>query len=85
MAAPRTGLPRSLRALYDWLDVNVPDQNDYNQLQSDVSALEGGLADKIDVSALDEVDPIAEPAEATTEDIATAFNALLAALKGEGE
>ncbi|WP_116654417.1 hypothetical protein [Pelagibacterium sediminicola] len=82
MAAPRTGLPRSLRALYDWLDVNVPDQNDYNQLQSDVGTLEGQIVDKIDVSALDAINPIANPAEATAEDVATAFNGLLAALKG---
>lgn len=76
MAAPRTGFPRSLRGLYDWLDANVPDENDYSSIQTELDG-------KVSIAALDDVDAIETPAEATAEDLATAFNALLSALKGE--
>ena len=52
---------------------------------SDLNGVPGPKGDKGDdgndaVIDLDGVDPIADPSSATTEDIATAFNALLSAL-----
>jgi len=47
-----------------------------------VTGLQTSLDGKINKSALSAVEPIADPETATAEDIAVAFNALLAALKG---
>lgn len=59
----------------------VAEKGDYTPA-SDKALANKKYVDGVVTSKLAEIDPIADPANATAEDIANAFNSLLAALKG---